>query len=192
MHKMNNTKILTLVILFGLTTFSHNLAAQKYFSRTGEITFFSESPVENIEAASNTASTVIDPASGQIQWAVLVKSFEFKKALMQEHFNENYMESSKYPKAKFSGTISNMSDINLSKDGEYNASITGTLEIHGVVKDVTSEAVFTVVAGQITAKSELSVLVEDFDIKIPVVVKDNIAKEIDIKIHANYELLDKS
>jgi polyisoprenoid-binding protein YceI len=111
---------------------------------------------------------------------------------MQEHFNENYMESSKFPKAKFSGTISNISDINLSKDGEYTASISGTLEIHGVSKDVSTEGLFKVANGAISATCELRVLVEDFDIKIPVVVKDNIAKEIDIKIKANYELLDKS
>ena len=179
--------ILTIALFLSVTT---TLFGQKYFTRTGEISFFSGTPIENIEAISNSASTVFDLSSGKIQWAVLIKSFEFEKALMQEHFNENYMESSKYPKAKFSGSIKNLSEIPLEKDGTYTVDISGTLNIHGIEKDVIASASFTVENGAVSAQSVLKVQVADFGIEIPSVVKDNIAKEIEIKIKANYEVLD--
>lgn len=189
---MYRRKVVYLATIIVVLFLAHKADAQKYFTRTGEISFFSQSLVENIEAKSNSANTVFDKKTGQIQWAVLIKSFEFEKALMQDHFNENYMESSKYPKAKFSGEITNMDEIDLSKDGSYLAIISGTLEIHGVSKKIDTEAQFQVKDGKIRASSVLKVLVADFDIKIPAVVKDNIAKEIEIKINADYELFDKS
>ena len=109
---------------------------------------------------------------------------------MQEHFNENYMESSKHPKAKFSGSIKNISDVDLTKDGTYSAEVDGTLNIHGVSKEIMANATFTVENGAVSGNSILKVLVADFNIQIPSVVKDNIAKEIEIKIKANYEVLD--
>jgi len=162
---------------------------QKYFSKTGDITFSSKTPLEDIEAESHTASTVFDLESGKIQWAVLIKSFEFEKALMQEHFNENYMESNKYPKAKFAGTIEDAAKLNLSKDGSTDVVINGDLNIHGVTQSISTNATFTVAEGKITGMSELKIAVADYNIEIPSVVKDNIAKEITIKIQAHYEAL---
>ncbi len=167
-----------------------NSYGQKYYTKTGEITFFSATPIENIEAVSNSASTVIDMSSGKIQWAVLIKSFEFEKALMQEHFNENYMESSKYPKAKFKGQLNDSSKVNLKTDGIYTVDVTGILEIHGIEKELTTTTTFEVSNGEIVAKCLLKVLVADFGIEIPSVVKDNIAKEIEIRIAGNYEILE--
>lgn len=180
----NISALLTIMLL------TASLYGQKYFTKTGHITFFSATPMENIEAESNTASTVIDIESGKIQWAVLIKSFEFEKALMQEHFNENYMESSKYPKAKFKGQIINGKEINLLRDGTYTAEVEGTLEIRGKEKNVKTTATFVVTGGKIDASSKLNVAVADFDIEIPSVVKDNIAKEIEISIKGNYVALD--
>jgi polyisoprenoid-binding protein YceI len=180
----NNIITIVLFLLIGTSVFG-----QKYYTKTGEISFFSGTAIENIEAVSNSASTVIDMETGKLQWAVLIKSFVFEKALMQEHFNENYMESSKYPKAKFSGTINNLSAINLKKDGTYNAEVKGTLDIHGVEKEIAVNAIFIVKNGAISATSDFKVLVADYGIQIPSVVKDNIAKEIEIKIKANYEAL---
>lgn len=175
-----------------LIMISMSAYGQKYFSKTGDITFFSATPIENIEAKSHTASTVIDIESGKVQWAVLIKSFEFEKALMQEHFNENYMESTKYPKAKFKGTIVDKSKINFAKDGTYNVVVEGTLEIHGVKKEVSTMAKFEITNGEIVASSDLKVLVADYDIDIPSVVRENIAKEIEISIKGNYEALNKT
>ena len=109
---------------------------------------------------------------------------------MQEHFNENYMESNTFPKASFSGTINNLSSLDLSKDGEFKALITGTLEIHGIKKDVSTEAIFTVLNGKINATSKMKIIVSDYGIDIPSVVREKIAKEIEVTVKANYELLD--
>lgn len=182
-HKILINLMLILTILFGSTW----LGAQKYFSKTGEIVFFSKSPIENIEAKSNSANTVLDSDSGKIQWAVLIKSFEFEKALMQEHFNENYMESSKIPKANFSGNIENIENIIFNTAGEYTANISGTLEIHGVSHEIKTTAIFKVSEKGIHANSSFNVLVADYDIKIPSVVRNNIAEEIQISINVEYE-----
>lgn len=160
---------------------------QKYFSKTGKISFHSDAAIEKIEAHNTSASTIIDVASGQMEWAVLIQGFTFDKALMQEHFNENYMESGQFPKAKFKGTIDNLSTIQLNKDGEYPVTATGNLEIHGVTKPVTAKGTITVKNGVITAKSKLSIAVADYGIKIPKLVADNIAKQVDITIHADYQ-----
>lgn len=162
---------------------------QKYFSKTGKISFYSDAPVEKIEAHNASASTVIDMATGQMEWAVLIQGFKFDKALMQEHFNENYMESGKYPKAKFKGTIQNISAISLQKDGEYPVTAEGTLEIHGVTKPVTAKGTMTVKNGVLSAKSKLSIAVADYGIQIPKLVADNIAKQVDIIITADYQLM---
>ena len=91
---------------------------QKYFSKTGKIAFSSQASLEKIEAQNTSASTVLDISTGAMEWAVLIKGFKFEKALMEEHFNENYLESGTYPKAKFKGKIDNLSAGNCNKDGE--------------------------------------------------------------------------
>lgn len=171
--------------------FSSGLIGQKYFSKTGEISFSSETAVENIEAVSNSASTVMDLESGKIQWAVLIKSFEFEKALMQEHFNENYMESSKFPKANFKGEIVDASKLDFSKDGKFELMTKGNLTIHGVTQEISVPAIFTITDGVVTGVSVFNVKPSDYEIDIPSVVRDNIAKTLEIEIKANYAKLDK-
>ena len=182
---MKNKLIAAIVMM----AFSAGVYGQKYFTKTGKVSFFSETPVENIEAVTNSASTVIDLESGKIQWAVLIKSFEFEKALMQEHFNENYMESTKYPKAKFKGQVLNHESLNFQKDGVYDVDVKGILEIHGVKNEITTSATFEVENGEIKARSNFKVSVADYGIEIPSVVRENIAKEIEIKITGKYESL---
>ena len=171
---------------------SGSLLSQKYYTKEGRISFHSDAPLEKIEAENNKASSVIDTENGNIQWAVLIKAFQFEKALMQEHFNENYMESSKFPKSKFKGKILNIEDVSFTTDGSYPVSVSGQLDIHGVTNEIACDAQIKVSGGNIKATCSFSVLVADYDIKIPAVVKDNIAKTVDIKIEAEYILLDKS
>lgn len=180
------------ILLFAFCMATASLNAQKYYTKEGKITFSSDAPLEKIEAHNHKASSVMDVETGNIQWAVLIKAFDFEKALMQEHFNENYMESSKFPKATFKGSINNMADINLAKDGTYQADVSGELTIHGVTNTINTTAEFVVKGGSITATSALKVLVADYNIEIPAVVRDNIAKEVLIEIAADYQLLDKS
>jgi polyisoprenoid-binding protein YceI len=162
---------------------------QKYFSKAGKISFYSDAPMEKIEATNSTASTVLDAATGNMEWAVLIQGFKFEKSLMQEHFNENYMESTTYPKAKFKGKIDNISSVNFKKDGDYKVNVSGQLEIHGVTKPVTATGVITVKGGSVSAKSKFSVAVADYGIEIPKLVADNIAKNVDITVEADYQVM---
>jgi hypothetical protein len=175
------------LIIVVLLLSSQWAVGQKYFSKTGKISFYSDAPMEKIEAHNSTASTVLDLSTGNMEWAVLIQGFKFEKALMQEHFNENYMESTTYPKAKFKGKIDNLSGVNFKKDGDYNVNVSGQLEMHGVTKPVNATGVITVKGGTISAKSKFSVAVADYGIVIPKVVAENIAKNVDINVYADYQ-----
>jgi len=183
---MNQKILFSLLLAFA---FVFQIQAQKYYSKTGDISFSSKTPLEDIEAESHSASTVFDLESGKIQWAVLIKSFEFEKSLMQEHFNENYMESNTYPKAKFSGMIENPDQLDFSKDGTITVPINGQLTIHGKTNDISTEATFTISDMKVIGQNQLKLAVADYGIEIPSVVKNNIAKEITITIQAHYEVL---
>lgn len=160
------------------------LYAQKYIARTGKVTFFSSTPLENIEAFNNEAASVIDASTGDFAFQLPIKSFTFEKALMQEHFNENYMESSKYPKSTYVGKITDMSAVDFTKDGKYNVETKGKLTMHGVTKDVTIPATITVKGGEVTANAKFLVNPDDYKIKIPGVVKDKIAKNIEVTVNS--------
>lgn len=160
--------------------------AQKYFSRTGHISFFSHAPLEDIEAHNYQANTILDATTGEMVFSVLIKSFQFEKALMQEHFNEKYLESDKYPKASFKGKVTNMSEIDLEQAGSYPAQVAGTLTIHGETHEVEVEGTLEVSGEGVKAKAEFPVTVADYNIKIPGVVRDNIAKVVAVKVDLTY------
>ena len=166
-----------------------SLQAQKIFTRDGKVAFHSDAPLEKIEAHNHKASSVIDIESGRMEFAVLIKAFQFEKALMQEHFNENYMESTKFPKATFKGQIDNLTAIDFSTDGTYEAQISGEMTIHGVTQPIRTKGQFTVKEGVVSGWSTFTVLVADYDIEIPSVVVDNIAKEVSITVNCTYEAL---
>ena len=161
---------------------SASVAAQNYFTRDAKIKFNSDTPMEKIEAVTKSASCLLNTQSGNLAWKVLINGFQFEKALMQEHFNENYMESSKFPNATFEGSITNLGEINFAQDGKYNAKVKGKMTIHGVTKDVDLNGTVKVSAGTITLNSNFVVAPADYDIKIPGLVKDNIAKEIKVLV----------
>ncbi|MBN8680114.1 MAG: YceI family protein [Chitinophagales bacterium] len=163
--------------------------APKYLTRDGKLKFdaTATSSPEKIEALSNSATCVLDAGTGEMAWQVLLKGFKFEKALMQEHFNENYVESDKFPKATFKGRITNLSEVNLSKDGTYNAVVTGKMSLHGVEKDITANGAVTVSGGKIRINAGFSLLLSDYNISIPSVVSQNIAKEAKILIDATLE-----
>jgi polyisoprenoid-binding protein YceI len=180
-----------LIIIFSLIVLgcSYAQAQSRYFTKTSKITFFSEAPLEDIEAINKTASAVLDPKTGAIQFSVLMKGFEFEKAMMQEHFNENYVESDKFPKAEFKGTILNNSEIDYTKPGTYKAKVKGQLTIHGVTKEIETNGNIVVNNDHLKAESVFNVLVADYNIKVPAIVKDNIAKKIKITVDAKLESL---
>ncbi len=109
-----------------------NASAQIYITRNGRVTFFSKSPLENIDARNNEITSILDTKKGEFVFIVLIKGFKFKKTLMEEHFNENYMESNLFPKAIFKGSLGNLENINFSKEGIYPVTVKGNLTLHGV------------------------------------------------------------
>jgi uncharacterized protein YjaZ len=143
-----------LVLLAVLGATSASLQAQKIYStKNGKISFFSNAPLEDIEAKNNEVESKLAAANGQVVFTLLMKGFQFENQLMEEHFNENYAESTKYPKADFKGYITNIKDINFSRDGTYPAKVQGALTIHGVTKQVSADGTITVNGGRPTAKT---------------------------------------
>jgi polyisoprenoid-binding protein YceI len=176
---------ITLLMVFQLSAQNGaaKSAATKFFTKTGKVYFSATSSIEKIEATTGKAVGIVDIAAGKVEAKVLVKSFHFEKALMEEHFNENYMESGKYPDAVFVGNITDAKSVNLAKDGAYTVKVNGKLTMHNVTKDVETTANLTVKGGAITmAKSDFSVKLSDYNIAIPTPVKDKIAKEAKISI----------
>lgn len=176
-------------IIFSITAclFFTNTNAQavaaKNFTKTGKVYFSATSSMEKIEATTNKAMAVIDLTAGKMEVKLLVKSFHFEKALMEEHFNENYMESGKYPNATFVGDITDAKSVNLTKDGTYKVNVKGKLTLHNMTKDVATTADIVVKGGAaISAKSDLTILVADYGIAIPGAVKDKVAKEAKLSI----------
>jgi hypothetical protein len=127
------------ILLLAMLAFFQISQAQKLITKTGHIWFYSKTPLEEVEAHNRQAVSTLDPATGEMVFMLLVKSFEFKRALMQEHFNENYMESEKYPKASFKGKITNLDKINFKKDGVYNAEVSGDMTIHNATKPLSAK-----------------------------------------------------
>ncbi|HUS03898.1 MAG TPA: YceI family protein [Chitinophagaceae bacterium] len=177
--------------IFITTLFTLSASAQTYITRNGRITFFSKAPVENIEANNNQVTSILDTKKGEFAFIALTKSFKFKKALMEEHFNENYMESNTFPKANFKGTITDLSKVNFSNDGTYPVTVRGDLAIHGVTKNIEVPATITISQGKISAASKFTVKVKDYNIKIPTTVVNNIAETITITVDCKYDPLKK-
>jgi polyisoprenoid-binding protein YceI len=178
----------TMLISFLVLLFSANVVySQKYMTKNGHIRFYSSTPMEDIEAHNRQVNAALDATTGDFVFKVLIKSFEFEKALMQEHFNENYMESHKFPNATFQGKITNLSEMNFAKDGTYNANIEGKLTIHGVTKDISEKGTFTVKDGVVQGFSKFNVKVADYEIKIPGAVVNNIAESIEVTVDVKLE-----
>jgi polyisoprenoid-binding protein YceI len=177
--------LLILILVMGFSR--DGLAQTKYIDRNGNASFFSSAPLEDIEAHTSQAVSVVDVSTGEIAASMLMRSFRFRKSLMQEHFNENYIESHKYPKATFRGKISNMSELDLNKDGTYKLDIDGEITIHGVTKPLQIKADAAVNNGTLQAKAVFPLKVKDFDIKIPRLVIQNIAEEVEVTVSFNYK-----
>lgn len=158
----------------------------KWKTQKGEVSFFSYAPIENIDAESKRLVGIIDPETNRYAFAVPINSFEFKNKLMQKHFNEDYMESEKYPKAQFVGKMNK--PLMVSKDTTYSVSVPGKLTIHGVEKERVIDVAITVSGSKLNIKSDFKVALEDHDIKIPKMFIKNIAESIDVKINTNLEL----
>ncbi len=182
---MKRTVIILLVIVFCCSYCSSY--AQLYFTKNGRISFFSKTSLENISADNNQVISVFNVQTGLVQFSLLNNAFYFPKAKMQEDFNENYMESDKYPKSTFKGIVTDIGTINLNNDGNYKMHVKGDLTIHGVTKNITASGNIIVKNGNISATTSFKVLLTDYRIKIPTIVTDKIAREIEITVNCIYE-----
>lgn len=160
-----------------------------YTTESSEISFFSSTPMEDIEAVNAASTSLLNVAKSDIVFRVPIAGFQFEKPLMQEHFNENYMDTEKYPYATFKGKLSD--SLDLSKDTMYNITATGMMNIHGVDRAETYKGVIEAKDGKATLKCEFKVTLKDHKIKVPKVVFANIAEEIDVKVFFQYKPYEK-
>ena len=175
-------------ILFSIALMivSLGLNAQKYSAKNGYVGFYSHTPVEDIKADNNQVASVLDSETGDVVFQILNKSFHFERALMEEHFNENYMESENYPKSTFRGKITDISSVKFSVPGVYNVNVEGEMNMHGVAKKFTAKGTLEVLGEGLVAKSEFVIIAEDYGIDIPGIVREKIAKEIQVRVNIKY------
>jgi hypothetical protein len=159
-------------------------AQNRYFTKTGKIGFDATTPKspENIDGVNKNSTCVLDSKTGDIQFSVLMKGFEFDRALMMEHFNENYAESDKFPKTVFKGVIENNSAVNYTKDGTYPARVKGKLTMHGETKDISTEGKISIKSGKIAVVAEFIAILAEYKIEVPQLVADKVAKTAKITV----------
>ena len=174
-------------ILILLTFICLSSTAQRYYTKNGKISFFSKATLENIKADNNQVTSTLNTQTGELLFSLLTNAFHFEKALMEEHFNDDYIESAKYPRATFKGSITNISAVNADKDGTYNVTVTGDLTIHGVTKNISTTGVIKVSGGKLSASAVFPVKVKDYNINIPSAVRNNIAESVELTVSCNYE-----
>ncbi|MBK7856379.1 MAG: YceI family protein [Bacteroidetes bacterium] len=179
---MKNKTLITLTLL--AINLASVIAQPVYSTKTGTASFYSKAPLEDIEATSSALNSFINTSNGDVVFVVAITSFKFQKALMQEHFNENYMESGMYKTATYKGKINEPLDF--TRDGEYIVTTTGTLNMHGVDNSINEKGTITVKDGKATLKSTFKIKLEEYKIKIPRVVVENIAEVVDVNIEAAY------
>ena len=163
------------IIIFILLIYSSNLYSQRFITKDAEISFFSEAPIEDISAINNKVSAVYDDETKQLVFQLNISDFIFPKPLMQEHFNENYLESDKFPKASFSGNIGMLNEVSIA---------TGTLKIHGESNEVEVKGALVEINDSIMIDATFTIQLKDYKIKIPKIVMYNIAEEIEVTIKA--------
>ncbi|HWB24308.1 MAG TPA: YceI family protein [Chitinophagaceae bacterium] len=173
-------RVLIAALLFVMM---NTVSAQLYFTTTGFVGFYSKTPLEDIKAENNQVFAVIDVNKKSLAFSMLLNGFVFTKELMQEHFNENYVESDKYPKATFTGSYTD--DIDLSKGSEVTIHVSGTVTLHGVSKPFATTATLALANDVLTGKASFQLLPGDFNITIPSLVRNKIADKMDVHITVN-------
>jgi len=172
------------IVLFFIFTNCCGFAQDKMIARQGRVSFFSYTSVENIEAVNNQVLSIIDLSSGEIAVNMLMRAFVFKKALMEEHFNESYIESDLYPKLQFDGQIT---DFDAATTAAQTKMVRGEMTLHGVTKEIEVKTLIERTDGAYTLSGNFEVGVSDYDINVPPLLRPNIAKVIKIKFKFEYE-----
>lgn len=172
-------KKITLILLGLIFSISVYAQQNQWICRNGETSFFSETPLENIAALNKNVASIIDFSKGEIAVRMTMTEFKFQNHLMEEHFNENYMESEKFPTGTFKGKIQEAIDV--TKNGTYDISAKGQLTMHGVTKERLMKGKLTIDNGQMTLVTNFDVALKDHKIEIPTLVMAKIAEVITVK-----------
>lgn len=178
-------KVLLVLFLVGVINYAG--AQDQYISRQGEMTFFSYTSVENIEASNNQVLSLFYPATNKIGVQVLMRAFTFEKSLMYQHFNDSYIESDLYPKALFEGEII---DFDPNQDSEQTRIIKGKFTMRNITKPLEVKALITKKEQTYTISGTVDVLIDDYSIKVPALLSPNIAKNIQVTFNFQYVLND--
>ncbi|WP_158638377.1 YceI family protein [Panacibacter ginsenosidivorans] len=166
----------------------HYANAQDYLTRNGNVSLFSHTSVEDIKGSNNEVVSLLNTTTGSIEFKIAIKSFHFPKQAMEDHFNNSdYMNSEQYPKASFSGKITNLSAVNFTKDGAYDVTVEGNLTIKDVTKPVAAKGVITVSNGKVIAQANFSVKRLDFHIVGESFMQKKIADEIQVTVNCQYD-----
>jgi len=187
--KMKKLAILTLITIMTYSLVAFKPAQEKWVSSKTHVKFFSTTPAEDIEANNYKTVSTIDRTSGEVVFSVPMQSFEFEKALMQQHFNQdNFLDTKKHPKAKFTGRITNLSDVNWESDGTYHVEIKGDLSIRGVTKSYSEQGKITVTGNNLMVESIFHVILADHGIAFEKgKPSTNIAKNVEVTLIAEYQ-----
>jgi len=163
----------------------HRARAQgKYMTRAGHLSFFSASIMEDIEARNDKVAAVFDLSTGQVAFSVPVHEFQFKRTLMQEHFNENYMESDKFPKATFTGQLLNAAQVLKQLPGAtQTVEVEGTFTVHGVTRKTIVTGTLQLRDGQLAVFAYFNLAPADYSIDIPLLVREHIAKSVSVRVN---------
>lgn len=179
-------RILFFVLFFIALSFSSK--AQTYLTRNGNVSIHSHTSLEDIDADNNEVVSLLNPSTGQLDFRIGIKSFHFKKTAMEEHFGETaYMDAAKYPKASYTGKITNLSAVNFTKDGSYKVSVQGKLTIKDVTKDITVDGTVTIKNGIVSAMATFIVKRKDYHVMGDAFVQQKINDDITINVNCQYE-----
>ncbi|MDX2430694.1 MAG: YceI family protein [Bacteroides sp.] len=179
----------TLTAMLILAIGGSAIGQAKYLSNEGNIIFFSHTALEDITAENMEVASVLDSETGEVVVLVQMTAFEFEKKKMQEHFNENYVESETFPKATFRGKILNNADVDYATKGRYDIQLEGEMSIHGVAKQVSARGSLEVITGGLIARTKFLLNPEDYNIKIPKVVRKNISENMEIRVEINHKVI---
>jgi hypothetical protein len=174
-------KPLLLMVLMALALCGH---AQKYVVEKSMISFYSHATIEDISAKNEKIASIFNAATGEIVFSIPISEFQFAKSLMQEHFNEKYMESDKYPKASFQGVIAG---YDAQAKGAQQLKAKGKLTVHGVTKDVEIPGTLEKQGDKLTLKSKFIVVLEDYNITRPQLLWKNIAEQVEVTAEISYK-----
>lgn len=158
--------------------------AQKYSLEKANVSFFSDAAIEDIKAENKKASSIFNSESGEIVYSITINGFQFAKSLMQEHFNEKYMESDKYPKSTFQGKISGFDGKG---QGIQQVTAAGKLTIHGVTRDVEIPGTIEKQDNKLVMRSKFMVKLADYKITIPQLLWQNIAEQVEVTVDFSYK-----